>query len=277
MVPIGIVTKDRVPYLDVTLRSLSATELPEGVQVTVFDDASGSAEAQRYYETNKTIQVETHWPTSRVWREKLGLGVINDNPVAPVGIHGRVNVRRLAKEPLGVVNASCRAVCRLFDHNPEAPGIFLLQDDVVFKADWYNRMLATIAAADQFTTLPVGLLAGIKINQKLRFEGDPPPATRSGVTAQCMYISRDCYQALLRNYFGKDHTIRKRFDDTLRRNVDGAGFWAGCIFPFVCQHVGIKSLVRPGKRWDQGTKGRVGYYVQPPYALADEVKRFKGK
>lgn len=277
MVPIGIVTKDRVAYLDVTLRSLSATALPAGTQVTIFDDSSGQDATQRYYTTNKAVPVETHWPTGKVWRKTLGMGIISDDPITPQGIHGLINVRKLGTEPLGVVNASCRAACRLFDHNPDAPGIILLQDDIVFKENWYESMLSTVESASQFTELPMGLLAGLKINQKLRFEGDSPPAIRAGITAQCLYISREAYQALLPTYFGRHHKINKRFDDTLRRAVDGAGFYAGLRFPFVCQHIGIKSLVRPGKRWDQGTKGRVGYYVQPPYAMADEVKRFKGK
>ncbi len=276
MVHIGIVTQDRVPYLDVTLRSLSATKLPDDVTVTIFDDASKQATTRRYYETTKAVPVEPPWPKTRIWREELGLGIITDDPVTPVGISNKVDVVRLSDRPLGVVNASCQAICKLFDKDPNAHGIFLLQDDVVFKDDWYLRMLAA-ASHVRAGGHELGMLAGIKLNQTVRFHnGQTTPVVRMGVTAQCLYVTRTAYRTLLASYFGRIHDYKMRFDDMLKRSMDGAGLWAGVTYPFVCQHIGVKSLVRPGRRWEQGTKGRVGYYVHPPYALAEKVKRFKG-
>jgi len=275
MVPIGIVTRNRVAYLDVTLRSLSATALPDDVSVTIFDDSSNSRTSAKYYKTNGRCQVEQHWPTGATWKT-LGLGIINDSDILPKGIKGVVPVHKLGDAPLGVVNASCEAIRQLFAANPKAPGVILLQDDVIFKADWYATLCRTAKTPANFGGQKLGLLAGIKLNTKITWPKEPKPVLASGITAQCLYISRAGFDALTATYFGKKHKLMKRFDDTLRRAMGNNDLWAGVIYPFVCQHFGVKSLVRPKKGWHQGSRGRVGYYVQPPYELADVIRRFKG-
>ena len=273
MVPIGLVTRDRVEYLDITLKSLSATALPKDVAVTVFDDGSMGNVTKNYYSTNKSLAIAAKWPTGDTWKKTLGLGVVNEAARKVQGIKGKVPVTRLGKRSSGVVNASCRAICKLFEANPAAPGVILLQDDVVFKDDWYNRMLDTVARSSEFTDKKLGLLAGIKLNYSVDKSKRDQLAVASGVTAQCLYISKAAHDLLYSSYLNKTHTTGKRFDDTLRRNVAGSGLWAGCIFPFVCQHIGVKSLVRPKKPWKQGRNGRVGYHVHPPYAMAGEVRQ----
>ncbi len=273
MVPIGIVTRDRIPYLDVTLRSLSATVLPDDVSLTIFDDCSTATETRTYYTTNRQLAVTARWPSSHHWREH-GLNVISDGYRQPVGIQGLLSVVKLGTKSLGVVNSSCRAICQLFHSHPSAKGVILLQDDVLFNADWYARMLATVEGAANFTNLPLGLLAGIKLNQQFQLAGVSPLAVSSGITAQCLYISRTGFERRM-GYFNRDHQIVRRFDDTLRREMEAGQLWAGCILPFVCQHFGIDSLVRPERKWTFAARGRIGYHAHPPYALADAVRQFK--
>ena len=275
MVPIGVVTRDRVAYLDVTLRSLSATALPPDVPVIIFDDHSTEKQTRLYYATKKRITHNYKWPTGTAWKKILGPAVVNSTYAD--GIQSKISVISLGNKPAGVVNASCHAIRVLFEKYPDAPGVILLQDDIVFKVDWYDKMLQTIANSKAFTEKHVGLLAGIKLNHNLRFTEEIPIAVSSGVTAQCLYVSRKAYKILQSKYFGKHHKSSNRFDDTLRRAVSGANMWAGCIYPFVCQHIGIKSIVRPQRSWRRGKNGRIGYYVQPPYSLADEVKKFEGR
>lgn len=273
MVPIGIVTRDRIAYLDVTLRSLSDTRLPAGTSVVIYDDHSAEKTTKDYYHTNKIVQVATDWPTSASWKSQ-GLSIINDYYALPVGIHGMVDVYSLAAKPLGVVNASCRAICHLFDNHPAATGVILLQDDVLFKHDWYSQMLRVASQWMLYADRPLGVLAGLKLNHRIDIRGEPPLAVPTGITAQCLYVSRLAYQRSF-SYFHKEHKIDKKFDDTMRREISNAGLWAGCIYPFVCQHFGIQSLVRPTRSWSQGTKGRVGYYIEPPYAMQPAVRKFK--
>jgi hypothetical protein len=277
MVPIGIVTRDRPLYLDVTLRSLAATELPSDISLTVFDDCSASAAASTYYTTNRVVEVEPDWPvTCRHWT-RLGLNVVNDGWKPPRGINGLIDVVSLGKQSLGVFNGSCQAVHLLFERHPEAEGVFLLQDDVIFNPNWYVRMLDTAARIAEYSAHPLGLLAGLKLNHKLDFDERPPIAVLSGITAQCLYIPRSTYQ-LCNDFFITRHDKDRRFDDMLRRRVmaNNPQLWAGCVYPYVCQHIGITSIVRPGKKWTFATSGRVGYYAYPPYSLSSEIRKFKG-
>lgn len=275
MVPIGIVTRDRAAYLDVTLRSLSATDLPRNISLTVFDDCSTDARTRAYYATDQQIEVDIAWPGSDAWR-RFGLNIVSDDYQLPKGIAGRVDVVRLGDQSQGVINASCAAARSLFQQHKDAQGVLLLQDDVIFNADWYTRMLDTVTCAAEYAERPLGLLAGLKLNQQMAFVGSPPRAVSCGITAQCMYIPRATFDSC-RWYFVKRHSGMKRFDDTLRREVVKKGKWAGCIYPFVCQHIGINSIVRPGKKWTFAASGRIGYYAYPPYALAADVAQFRSR
>jgi hypothetical protein len=270
MTPIGILTRDRVGYLDVTLKSLSASYLPDTSPLVVFDDASEQSHTEAYYTGQAVPLQHTRWPK---WHNDLGIDPVIKTAGLPQGIGGLVTVVRLSTQPLGVVNGSCLAICQMFERYPEADGVFLLQDDVIVNADWCTRMLE-IANDRSLFDRPLGLLAGIKLNQRVRFTGSEPKVINSGITAQCLYMPREAYAKLLPLYLQKHHTIKKRFDDTFRRAVSDAGFWAGTIYPYCCQHIGAVSIVRPGKQWQVGSKGRVGYYAAPPYAIGTTVRPF---
>ena len=271
MTPIGILTKDRVDYLDVTLKSLSATDIPDETPLVVFDDASTHFQTHEYYNTGRFLRTKPKWPK---WHESLGIAPVIDEAGFPRGIKGKVEVATLADAPLGVVNGSCAAMTQLFARYPYATGVFLLQDDVIFNHDWYTRMLNIAGDSSNFSGKPLGLLAGLKLNQRLRFSGDPPKVVPSGITAQCIYIPRSAHEVMLPRYTSRTHKITKKFDDTFRRAVGDAGFWAGTIYPYCCQHIGAVSLVRPNKHWNSCPKGRVGFYVDPTYSISRDVRRF---
>lgn len=272
MVPIGIVTRNRVTYLDVTLRSLSGTTLPAETPVVVYDDASNDRATQAYLRTNKLIQVPRQWPAHRTWHKTLGLGVINAHDAVPRGIKGKVAVERLGNKPLGVVEASCEAIRRLGALDPDSPGVLLLQDDILLNPDWYTRMLQAVATTD--FPQPLGVLAGIKINQNFdnKLKKPWPPVFSSGITAQCLYVSRTAIETL--DMFKERQTSTQEFDTILRKRMASNNLWAGVILPFVCQHFGVQSMVRPRRNWHRGPRGRVGHYSNPPYAMTGEVKQF---
>lgn len=272
MVPIGIVTRNRVAYLDVTLRSLSATELPTNVPVYVFDDASDAKESRLYYTTSRSIDAKTTWPGHKMWH-KLGLDVINKNDRPPTGLRGMVQVVTLGAKPTGVVNASCRAITWMFEKYPDAEGVILLQDDVIFKEDWYIRLTQAAQDVKLFGKKKLGVIAGIHLNKKI--SGEKKGVREGGITGQCLYVSRDAFKKT-NGFFTRKHSSKQKFDDQIRRVVGRAGLWAGLILPFVCQHFGVVSLVRPRRSWHRGKKGRIGFYVNPPYVLAERVRKLKG-
>lgn len=267
--PIGILSRNRASYLDVTLRSLSATTLPDGVSVRVFDDASDDTTTLGYYKCSDTRLLNYTWPVDKKWTA-LGFSILPTGEVLRSGIANKVHITR-AKSPRGVVAASCAAVQQLFE-DTDAAGVFLLQDDVLFNADWYHRMLDTVARSAEFTPKPVGVLAGIKLNHSLHVKAGQL-AVPSGITAQCLYISRQAFDSV--PFLTQPPNVKQRFDDLLRKSVERAGMWGGVIYPFVCQHIGVKSLVRPHKRWAVGSTVRVGLYSMPPYAMSDEVRQWK--
>lgn len=269
MIPIGILTKDRMDYLDVTLRSLSATDLPESTPVLLYDDGSTAASTQLYYTTSQPVSTTHAWPHDSKWRA-AGLDVIQNNYYPPCGIAGKLPVVSLVYAGTGVVNASCAAIRDLFRRFPAARGVILLQDDILLKADWYARLRDTAGKVPK-----LGLLAGIKLNHKLHAHRAVNGFISSGVTAQCLYITAEAYRRC-QDYLTREHVIQKRFDDTFRSTVVGTGLTAGCLFPFICQHIGVRSLVRPGYTWKSRNRGRIGYYVAPPYALAQSVRTFEG-
>lgn len=269
MIPIGIMTRNRPAYLDATLRSLSGTILPKDVSVTVFDDASDQPAMRRYLNTNDPVHCDDNWPSDFNWRQKLGLACVRKRGPL-VGIKDRVRVERLGDSPQGVVSASGEAVRRLFAAFPAANGVFLLQDDCVFNADWYMRMMWT-AEKHRFEQ-PLGVLAGIKLNHAYPVDSKKlPPVMASGITAQCLYISQ---AAAKLEVLRVPQTKQKRFDDHLCRQARSMRLWVGVILPFVVQHIGITSLVRPGVSWLREGVGRVGRYSRPPYAMQDAVRTF---
>jgi hypothetical protein len=266
MIPIGIVTRNRPEYLDVTLRSLAGAATDAEERVIVFDDASDTPSAREYLYTPRTVRLGPHAQERECWKT---LGVMNVAPAIVHGIGGRIEVVRLGSRPLGVVNASCAAICRLFARHPQAAGIFLLQDDVVFKADWQQRMreAAELTAAK----LP-GLLAGMTLLRR-------PPRRHASlsserfVTAQCLFLHRDAFSNLS-DWLCRRHDASIFFDTHLCREVRSRRLAVHLLHPFVCQHIGIRSLVHPEECWLQrGPRGRIGYEASPPYALAGEVPR----
>ena len=267
--PIGILSRNRAAYLDATLRSLSATQLPDGISVRVFDDASDDATTLGYYTSSTRTLLNYGWPADKHWIAR-GFAVLPNGLIPSSGIVDKVVVER-ASSPKGVVIASCNAIKQLFDATT-ADGVFLLQDDVLFNVNWYSRMLDTVTRSREFTDKPVGVLAGIKLNHTLRAAAGQI-AIPSGITAQCLYISRQAFDSV--PFLTRPPNVKQRFDDLLRKSVEQAGMWGGVIYPFVCQHIGVKSLVRPHKRWAVGSTVRVGLHSIPPYAMSDEVRQWK--
>ena len=249
MIPIGIVTKDRVGYLDVTLKSLSGTAIPESVSVTLFDDGSIDPKTLRYYDTQEAIADQTNWPDSEVWNRTLGLDIVrSQHPI--VGINGCLPIVRFG-QPAGVVNASLRVIGHLFENNLEAPWAILLQDDVVFKADWYQRLTSAALNFCVEGGRP-GVIAGLTINGKKRGTSNEEHLFSSKVTAQCLCISRELYSEQ-KSFFDSPHASKKQFDGMLRNQAEKAGFWVGSLLPFVCQHICLL-YTSPSPRDQRGSR-----------------------
>lgn len=270
-VPIGILTSNRIDYLDATLRSLSASSLPADAPVVLFTDGEQDKRSVAYYHTDKEQDFEITWPTDDCWHN-FGLSVVSDNTHAIRGLQGHIPVVAVsAGLRLGVVEASRQAVMRLLDMYPFAPGAILLQDDVVFNVDWYDLLLATASNHRLYSPRVLGLLAGLVLNRYLKMPAAGlPGVVASRITAQCLYVPR--YATEVVKFWRVPSTEKQQFDNRVCQSTRDAGLWAGARLPFVCQHIGTVSRVRPHWGWDAKESGRVGYHAWPPFAYADRVQ-----
>lgn len=273
MVPIGILTRNRAVCLDATLRSLSATRLPDDATVVVYDDASDDAAARRYLDTDDVFPVVHRWPSCSAWRE-AGLGFLEDNPVLH-GVAGQVEIVRLGDRPLGVGNASCRAICDLFARCPNAPGVILLQDDIVLTADWYERLAGQLRVV--FTPgLAQGLVAGMHLDHRDWHRHIKPPRAPRTVqfcSAQCYLVTRELF-ARARAWFGRTDHEPKNFDKFLCQESHRRECEVQLLAPYVCQHFGVESLIRPHLEFFRERTGRIGLAARGPFAIADRVRSF---
>jgi hypothetical protein len=273
MVPIGIVTRNRHKYLDVTLRSLSCSEYPEKPSLTIFDDGSNNADTVSYLYTAKTVSLGQAWPTDKYW-QRLGLGGIRSRTSGP-GLVDLVDVVKLGKRPQGVVNATCDAIRRLCAAHPDEAakdGVIILQDDVVFNVDWLTRLAEERQRLEAAGENP-GLLAGVMLNRNITATKSAILIGRRAATAQCYWLL-PAGLARANQWLNTVHDTKKGFDDKLTLIIQRK-----CnvflINPPVCQHIGLVSLVR-GRRWRWcSVQGRVGYTAKGPYPLAAQVMKFK--
>ena len=269
MTPIAIVTRNRHAYLDVTLRSLSATSLPRTAVVTIFDDASDDPATQAYLYGRGPVDVRHSWPRNRHW-ERAGLGFVESRDEAR-GIADKVEVVKLAGRSQGVVNASCAAARFLMDNCDTSGGMILLQDDVVFREDWLPSIQA---AAARCGAKPPGLIAGMRLNVANPDRESPTFIPRKSLTAQCYFVT-PAGVAACAPYVSARHRARRRFDNSFCAAIRRAGLGVYLMCPPVCQHIGLKSLVRPEWDWRVRTpRGRVDLDAVGPFVLAEDVRSF---
>jgi len=271
MIPIGILTHNRPVYLDVTLRSLSATDLPTKLPVVVYDDGSDDPAARRYLDSSDSFVVEHQWPMTPRWRAAR-LDILEDNPRLH-GIANAVEVVRVEPSPAGVVLGSCFAIRDLFHRVENAPAVILLQDDVLLKVDWYRRLTKQLGHSLR-PDHTQGLVAGMHIDARLHRPIMKTTAVRVS-TAQCYLVTRALYDRL-QGWFERIDHERTAFDGSLCRLAHRFGFEVQLIHPYVCQHIGVVSKVRPA--WEFHTcnygRGRLGRGASPPYSLARGVRVF---
>ncbi len=255
MIPIGILTRNRAVYLDATLRSLSATRIPREAPLAVYDDASDDPLARRHLDTADTFTVEHRWPRCAAWTA-AGLDFLPDNPTLR-GIADRVEVVPVGRRAVGVANASCFTIRDLFSRCPDAPGVILLQDDVVFTANWYERLVGQVGRVIQVGRRQ-GIVAGMHLDhrQKRRITRTSPVRFCS---AQCYLITRELFEDQRAWFDRTDHEPRN-FDKWLCKLLRTKGFELQLLYPYVCQHIGVVSKVRPDAEFyrDDRAAGRIG-------------------
>ena len=272
-VPIGVVTRNRAAMLDVTLRSLLASRLPDKLVIDVLDDASDESSTRGYLRGDWNLRLNgarkirrqaarfrrqwqidpRWWRVGRVDGIRTVAGVFNSG--------GIFNIWPISYPSVGVVNASCRAVQNMFLHHPNAPGVILLQDDVVFTENWYQDLLFHGLHAPD-----IGIVSGCSHVSNLRSDGRQRLMREAICSAQVLFIHRRAYDKL-RWWFEWDHQYQQGFDSMLCYELQSKGteLSVGVIHPAIAQHVGFDSQVFAGRerilKSDRFAKDAVGPIV----------------
>jgi hypothetical protein len=269
MTPIAMITRNRHVFLDVTLRSLSASRLPRDQVLVVFDDASDDPATVAYLYGSGDVDVRRRWPRNRHW-QRAGLGIVESRESAR-GIAGKVAVVKLGDRSQGIVNASCAAARFLIENFDTSRGMILLEDDVVFSRDWAPEI---VAAAGRCERKPPGAIAGMRLNVANPDRQSPTFIPHDGLTAQCYFVTPAGVAAVSPFLYAR-HRARKRFDDAFCRAMRRARLGVYLMYPPVCQHFGLESLVRPEWDWHVRTpRGRVDLDAVGPFVLADKIRKF---
>lgn len=164
-VPVAIICKDRPCYLDLTLRSLSAT-LPEDIPVYLFDDHSTSPDMLRYLHTNDEFSIEKtdlSGGFNRHWEKYVG-------PLETVEkLRGVKNKVKLITSDVNLkdIDNSLRAIRESFC-DADYPFIFRIEDDVVFRESWYEEMVEIYLNWKRYDN-SAGILGGMQAHPRKTF------------------------------------------------------------------------------------------------------------
>lgn len=256
-VPIGILTCNRPALLDLTLRSLSASILPEGVRVILYDDASNALSAIDYlYSTNAVGVASSLMPGA----------LIADMPKVTLGkdirgIYGRFQIVR-TNSHIGAFHASILALHHLLKTSG-ASYLCLVQDDVIFTKDWYLRM-SEVAVRQR-----PGVLAGVAFGSAAcqKCEMIERGAVKSSfVQASCLFLNRELLISVLPTMSAIEKSRMWGFDTLMCDIACQTSARILLMCPNVCQHVGELSLVRPGRSYDR-KGGRYSHCVRDSLAF----------
>lgn len=249
--PVVVLAKDRIRYLDTTLKSLFAS-LPKNVTIYVSCD-SPSEDVIQYLTTNQMININGYeYPDNEWWMNKIGL--LNNKTT--FGISGRIRIiiHKSGTKGLGLT------FNKVAELHPRATHIIRVEDDVIFKINWYQKMLNAFRHKD------IGIISGLRHfynNVKFKNYSDDLEELIEGYTGGVnLGISRKMCPFLLSNV------------KTINDNDD---FWINqcrsinlkiCVFKKgICQHIGVISGIYGDKKQ---YKDRVDHNVEKPFATSSQ-------
>jgi hypothetical protein len=278
-IPIGIVTFNRHRYLDVMLRSLSATVLPYTQSVTIFDDCSDARDSFLYLYSDKPVDLDAAWPADTDGWRRAGLETVTSRAVG-CGPANKIQVVRIPKH-CGVLRASCFAIAALARRATN--GIILLQDDIVLTADWYVRLmlaaeLSNDIAADErgdSTFVGTGMVAGMHVDRARAIDGWPGLAYAQHEPSACCLFITAAGVAHIMSVLHSTPMHTTGFDVFITKELQQAKLDCIVMRPGVAQHFGVRSIVRPDRPWTYMRGGRTDKGTPGPFVLGEQIRSFE--
>jgi len=267
--PIIVRTRNRPVYLDMTLKSLSASNIPDGVDLIVMDDCSDNEEAMRYVDTDDTFDLkeECAWlgPDNDPWDNNVG----KIQPVKRLtGIKSRYEIVK-PETRQGVKGGISWVIDYMFKRYPNIECVNCIEADVVFNKDWYEATikawrdkknskgpngdrLGLLSCYDRKCKKPNAEMASAW--RSLRKLSTGRWNCGNGIGGVHYLVTREFYE-FAKKSFEMVHAPSARAGDTMLQGwCANSNFSIAVTSPSYCQHIGIDSTAWPAKGW-RYTKG----------------------
>ena len=278
-IPIGLRTRNRPVYLDLTLRSLLATDLGD-VEILVLDDCSDDPLTKEYLSTDDVIELpEPHvWPESGPFVRFCGELPTSTNLR---GVKSKVRVES-PESRKGVRGGIFWCIDYLMESFPGAEYVMVIEADAVFNKDWFTATEnAYSKTKDQKG--PNGSHLGLLT----AYDRRPPKPPRgpsmgwtwrsvkklssgnwgcgNGIGGVHYLVTRAFYESCIPSMKKKYNPALRSGDTSLQALCGAREFSIAATTPSFIQHIGMNSLAWPSKGW------RHARNFLKPFVLAEEI------
>lgn len=264
-VPIVIICKDRIKYLDLEVKSISAT-CPSSTQVIISNDGSKNQRMHSYLKTQKPIITE-YWSFPRgnpEWDNLIG-HLPDQNPT---GIRGKTKVIFRDKSA-GTKNLGL-AVRYAFEKTG-ASHVIKMEDDLAFIQGWYSTIIKSI------THSKCDLVSGFRYfygKPETRHHTNLVEEVYKGYTGgQLMICSRKYYEKCP-CVFNNDITTIWDNDDLWINQCRKNGMMFGVVKKSVCQHIGFQTESKQKEFTKNGKLLKVDHEVKG-LVFGKEIRKFR--
>lgn len=268
-VPIVIICKDRISYLDSELRSLSAT-CPSSTHVIISNDGTKNESMVRYLTTNESIEVkDCGFPENHPeW-----VSVVGQIPIEKVvtGVLGKVSTL-MHPVSAGTKNLG-KAVKYAFSLG--ASHVVKMEDDLIFTEGWYRILLQAALGSGCDLVSGFRYFYGKAATRKINEETEEVQHGYTG--GQLMICSRKYYNSCP-HVFNNEITTIWDNDDLWINQCRAKGLKFGVTTRSLCQHVGFQTESKQKAFVKNGRLHKVDRLVKPSQLkLSLGVKQFADK
>ena len=262
-VPIVIICKDRIRYLDQELKSICKTT-PPSTQVFVSNDGTTKKNTLVYLTTNLLASLSEDHPfplDHEEWNKYIG---VIPNETSAKGVLGKVNVI-LHPESAGTQNLG-KAVKHAFESS-HAEYVIKMEDDMLCTPNWYYNLIHAISHSD------CDLVSGFRYFYGKAITKPMNPFTEEVVQGytggQTMIASRKYYDKCPYVFNNEIKTIWDN-DDLWINQCRKANLKFGVTKQSVCQHVGFVTESTQSEFTRGGTLSKIDKKLKT-FVLGSEV------
>jgi len=198
--PIAVLTKDNPEYLNITLRSLKATETFES-PVFIIDDCSEYQKTKDFLYSDQPIEVcLDDWTSvkSNSLQELADKEAAKSYLTIPQitsmnGLKNRYNIIK-TKKYLGKLNRILFAVKFVFDSYPSSKMCAILDDDIMLNKNWL-REAYKIYEYEHFKS-KIGMIS--VFNEKCKDEEDVEYYINDVINGKCVLFTKKLFDEIVR-------------------------------------------------------------------------------